>query len=271
MIGVFDSGIGGLTVLKELLRMLPECGFVYLGDTARTPYGSKSPETVQRYAREDAEFLVRRGARMIVVACNTASALAARELTIAFPRIPIIEVVTPAIAEAVRVTRIGRIGVLGTRATIDSGVHERLILSYTGNYDREKGCSSRVVGQACPLLVPLVEEGWIDRPETRSIVHEYLAPIRTGNVDTLVLGCTHYPLLEPIIRAEVGDGVVIVNPARATAELVRRRLDRDSALAVACRGSARTIAMTDRTPHFDRIAREWLGIPVVFETVRVPS
>lgn len=242
--------------------MLPECGFVYLGDTARTPYGSKSPETVQRYAREDAEFLVRRGARMIVVACNTASALAARELQIAFPRIPIIEVVTPAIDVACAVTRGGAIGVIGTRATIMSGVYEREF--------KRRLPTIRVVSQACPLLVPLVEEGWLDRPETQSIIREYLAPVRAADIDTLVLGCTHYPLLESMIRAEVGDGVTIVNPARVTAEVVRARIDRDPVLAAACRGNIRTIAVTDRTPYFDRIAREWLGMPISLELVSIP-
>ncbi|MDO8621657.1 MAG: glutamate racemase [bacterium] len=295
MIGVFDSGIGGLTVMRELLREIPECGFVYLGDTARTPYGSKSPETVRRYAREDAQFLLDRGCRLLVIACNTASAIAADDLRAAFPGTPIVEVVTPAVVAAVSATRSGRIGVIGTRATIASGVYEREIVReippplVEGEREGVRGESEarpqrqqavlrggRGVGsltvhvQPCPLLVPLVEEGWLDAPETTSIIRTYLAPLLAERVDTLILGCTHYPLLEPVIAQEMGEGVTIINPAAATARAVRSLLARDSTLAASCRGTLRTFAVTDRTPHFERIASEWLGTPVTLELVAVP-
>lgn len=302
MIGVFDSGIGGLTVMRELLRELPECGFVYLGDTARTPYGTKGPDTIRRYAREDAQFLIDRGARLIVVACNTASALAADDLRSAFPNMPIVEVVTPAVEEAIRVTRTGRIGVIGTRATIASGVYEREIASRfspsplrgEGELEGERWCSadselraplppapslsperrgrglSLILGQPCPLLVPLVEEGWLDQPETELIVRRYLQPLRAANIDTLILGCTHYPLLESVIAQVMGDGVVVINPAHAVAATVRTLLKRDPALARACRGASRAFHFTDTTPHTERIASEWLGMPVGLERVAVP-
>lgn len=256
MIGVFDSGIGGLTVMRELLRELPECGFVYLGDTARVPYGPKGLETIRRYAREGVEFLLARGAKLLVVACNTMSAVAAEDLHATFPHVPIVEVVTPAVAEAIRVTRTGRIGVIGTRATIASGVYEREITSRF---------SVSTITQPCPLLVPLVEEGWLDRPETVSIVRTYLEPLRAADVDTLILGCTHYPLLESVIAREMEDGVTVVNPARAVAATVLERLQRDQALACSCRGTNRTFYFTDTTPHTERIASEWLGMAVQLE------
>ncbi|MDP3771017.1 MAG: glutamate racemase [bacterium] len=292
MIGVFDSGIGGLTVLRELLRKLPECGFSYLGDTARTPYGTKGAATIRRYAQEDAQFLLGRGCRLLVVACNTASAIAADDLRAAFPGIPIVEVVMPAITAALAVTRNGRIGVMGTRATIASGVYEHEIARRPRlrHCERSEAISSggvdeiatarsaglamtagvEVVGQPCPLLVPLVEEGWLDAPETTSIIRTYLAPLRAARVDTLILGCTHYPLLESVIAREMGEGVTIINPAAATARAVRSLLARDPTLAAACRGTSRTFAVTDRTPHFERIASEWLGTPVRLELVAVP-
>lgn len=288
MIGVFDSGIGGLTVMRELLRELPECGFVYLGDTARTPYGTKGPGTIRRYAREDAQFLIDCGARLIVVACNTASALAADDLRSAFSNVPIVEVVTPAVEEALRITRNGRIGVIGTRATIASGVYEREIqrkcfypspLRGEGELEGERWCVSErrgresllVLGQPCPLLVSLVEEGWLDHPETASIVRTYLEPLRSADVDTLILGCTHYPLLEPLITRVMGEGVAVVNPARAVAATVRGQLQRDPVLTSVCRGTSRSFHFTDTTPHTDRIASEWLGIPVKTEAVELDT
>lgn len=261
MIGVFDSGIGGLTVLRELFRELPECSFAYLGDTARVPYGTKGPETIRRYTREGAKFLVGRGIEFLVLACNTMSAVATRDLWTEFPKVPVVEVVTPAVEAACAATRNGRIGVIGTRATVDSGVYEREI--------RRRLPTLSVRAQACPLLVPLVEEGWRDEPETASILTRYLAPVRAANVDTLILGCTHYPILEERIAREMGDGVTIVNPARAVARIVRDRLDRDPVRATACRGSGRLFLVTDRTPHFERIATEWLGMPVALEVVHV--
>ncbi len=297
MIGVFDSGIGGLTVMRELLREVPECGFVYLGDTARTPYGSKSPETVRRYAREDAQFLLDRGCQLIVVACNTASALAADDLRAAFPHVPIVEVVTPAVTAAVEATRTGRIGIIGTRATIASGVYEREIARASTRAfppprserfspcrrqgeregvrakhegEREGVGSLTVHTRSCPLLVPLVEEGWLDVPETVSIIRTYLASLHATEVDTLILGCTHYPLLEPVIAQEMGEGVTIVNPARAVASEVRKQFERDALLASACRGTSRAFHFTDTTPHTERLASEWLGTPVRLELVEVP-
>lgn len=274
MIGVFDSGVGGLTVLRELLRELPECGYVYLGDTARVPYGPKGSETIRRYAREGAEFLLSRGARLLVLACNTMSAVAAEDLRAAFPEIPIVDVVAPAVQEAVRVTTGGCMGVIGTRATIASGVYERISTDGDGRHRtkiNDRGTwygvptPVRVVSQACPLLVPLVEEGWLEHAVTRAVIREYLAPLREAHVDTLILGCTHYPFLESVIAQEMGEGVTIVNPARAVAAIVREQLERDSSLANACRGTRRAFHFTDTTPHTEHMVTAWLGMPVMLE------
>ena len=186
MIGVFDSGIGGLTVVRSLMEELPGYNMIYFGDTARTPYGSKSPETVVRYALENTDFLLKQGAKLIVMACNTASSVAAGRVAENYD-IPIFEVVTPATEKAVKISRTLIIGVIGTRATVKSGIYEQKIVALKPD--------AKVYSAACPLLVPLVEEGWIKKPETVMIIKKYLHPLKVRQIDTLILGCTHYPLL----------------------------------------------------------------------------
>ncbi|WP_297058281.1 glutamate racemase [Thermosulfurimonas sp.] len=253
MIGVFDSGIGGLTVLRELVRRLPGYRFVYFGDTARTPYGTKSPETIIRYAIEDTEFLLRRGARIIVVACHSASSVATEALKERFPGVPIFEVVTPSVKKALQVTRRKVIGVIGTRATIQSGIYERLL--------RERDPEVRVYGNACPLLVPLVEEGWLKKPETRRIVKKCLLPLRMKGIDTLILGCTHYPVLRKIIQEKAGRRITLVDPAEEVAEEVRAFLSRkEGSPAVDLEKDGEPlIFVSDLTPAFEDIARIFLG------------
>ena len=191
MIGIFDSGIGGLTVVRAIMDELPGYDLVYFGDTARTPYGTKSRQTVIDYSLQNTEFLIKQGAKMIVMACNTASSVATESLKKNF-NLPIYEVITPAVRLALEKTQKSVIGVIGTRATINSGIYEKKI--------KKQNPNARVYSAACPLLVPLVEEGWLKKPETRMIVKKYLHPLKVRQIDTLILGCTHYPILKSIIQ-----------------------------------------------------------------------
>ena len=194
-IGVFDSGIGGLTVVRELVRQLPHERIIYFGDTARVPYGPKSPDTVRRYSNEIATWLTQQHVKVIVVACNTATAHALEHLQRDFP-LPVIGVVQPGARAAICASRNRRIGVIGTLGTINSGAYERAIHAISSD--------AEVVAQACPLFVPLVEEGWLDTEATRLIAREYLQPFTSDHIDTLVLGCTHYPLLKPCSPSSLG-------------------------------------------------------------------
>lgn len=214
-IGVFDSGLGGLTVAHAIMRRLPNESIVYFGDTARVPYGPKSPDTVRRYSREIAAFLLEQGVKGIVVACNTATAHALPMLRQEL-RVPVLGVVEPGARAAVRATRSGRIGVIATEGTIRSGAYERAI--------HEASPSATITALACPLFVPLVEEGWTDHEATRLVAREYLSPIRRHGVDTLVLGCTHYPLLKPLIAGVVGPSVQLIDSAEETAADTERML-----------------------------------------------
>ncbi|MCB1175419.1 MAG: glutamate racemase [Leptospiraceae bacterium] len=199
-IGVFDSGLGGLTVLRELRRLLPNEDFIYLGDTARLPYGAKSRRIVQRYSMEVAEFLIQHNAKQIVIACNTATAHAEAVLREAFD-VPVIGVIEPGVRALLQQTRNGRIGVIGTRSTIKSAAYTAAI--------KRQAPDLQVFARACPLFVPLVEEGWIDKRITRLVIQEYLSELHREEVDTIVLGCTHYPLLKTTIQQEFPDFTLI--------------------------------------------------------------
>ena len=214
-IGVFDSGIGGLTVVHELVRQLPHESIVYLGDTARVPYGPKSPDTVRRYSREIAGFLQEQGVKNIVIACNTATAHALTTLREDFD-MPIVGVVEPGARAAVAATTRGHVGVIGTVGTIKSGAYERAIRAIDPDI--------RVTARACPLFVPLVEEGWTEHEAARLIAREYLEPLIDARIDTLVLGCTHYPLLKPLLRDVLGPDVRLIDSAEETAAETARTL-----------------------------------------------
>ena len=218
-IGVFDSGVGGLTVAKEIMHQLPDEKIVYFGDTARVPYGSKSRATVTRYSRQIVRFLETHQVKTIVVACNTASAYALDEIEKEID-IPMIGVVRPAVEVASKTTRNGRIGVIATQATIDSRVYSTYIKQISPDMD--------VIGKACPLFCPLVEEGLLEDPVTDEIARRYLLELVDIGIDTLILGCTHYPLIRKTIARVVGDGVTLVNPAYETArELKEMLLEKD--------------------------------------------
>jgi glutamate racemase len=216
MIGVFDSGIGGLTVVRALRERLPERDIIYLGDTARTPYGNKSADTIIKYSVNNTNFLLRKGARLIVIACNTASSYAFDAMCAHFD-VPVFEVIGPGARLAVNRSRRYRIGVIGTRATVASGIYERTI--------RQLKPAAYVHATACPLLVPLVEEGWVDRPETARIVRKYLHPLKVAQIDTLILGCTHYPVLRSLVQRKIGKRVLLVDSAEAVAEQVQAYFD----------------------------------------------
>ena len=252
-IGVFDSGIGGLTVVAALRALLPNESIFYLGDTARVPYGGKSAATVQRYSLEIAAMLLGENAKTVVVACNTASALALPKLEETLP-VTVTGVILPGARAAIEKTRTGHIGVIGTRATIASGAYERALRSLNGDV--------RVTARACPLLVPLIEEGWLESPITDEIILQYLAPLMNDGVDTLVLGCTHYPLLRKAIARLVGDTIALVDSAQNCALAVRDLLQRENLCASATDGGQLQVALTDPPDAFLRVAREALQLDV---------
>ncbi|KPJ85540.1 glutamate racemase [Parcubacteria bacterium SG8_24] len=249
MIGIFDSGLGGLTVVKEVFRQLPGRRVVYFGDTARTPYGTKSRRLIGRYAVQDAEFLLEQGAEVIVVACNTASAQAMDVLSSRI-RVPVFEVVTPAVRAAAGITR-GKVGIIGTRGTVGSGIYGRKM--------REMSPEVEVMAAPCPLFVSLVEEGWTEKPETLMIAKRYLNPLRLHGIDTLILGCTHYPFLRQVIGEAAGPEVRLVDPAAETAAELRRFLQEHPELDRRLRGEDHRFFASDRTEQFSQLASAWLG------------
>jgi glutamate racemase len=252
-IGVFDSGIGGLTVARELMRQLPAESIIYFGDTARVPYGPKSPDTVRRYSREIANYLRERGVKALVVACNTATAHALTTLQAEEP-IPVIGVVEPGARAAVAATRGGRIGVIGTVGTIRSTAYERAI--------RALRPDAQIIARPCPLFVPLVEEGWLEHEATRLIADEYLSEFANEQVDTLVLGCTHYPLLKPLIAEVLGPDVALIDSAEQTAAETRRVLAARGLLAPAGAAAVRRYVASDAPDQFLRMAERFLGAPI---------
>jgi glutamate racemase len=251
-LGVFDSGIGGLTVAHALFECLPQESVIYFGDTARVPYGPKSPETVRRYSGEILDFLVRRGVKMVVVACNTSTAHALDFLRQRSP-VPVLGVIEPGARAATAATRAGRIGVIGTAGTIASGAYERAIKAIRNDLV--------VVSQACPLLVPFVEEGWFDHPAAELVAREYLQPLQAAVVDVLVLGCTHYPLLKPLLARVLGPDVRLIDSAAETAIAVRRELESGGLLApsAAGNGPVHQFVVSDDEPRFRRVGARFLG------------
>jgi glutamate racemase len=250
-IGIFDSGFGGLTVQRAVLDALPGADTVYLGDTARLPYGTKSAETVTQYSLRNARFLLGQRIDLLVVACNTASSVALPALEREIP-VPVLGVVEPGARVAAEVSRTGRIGVIGTPGTVASGAYQAAI--------RRHRPGAEVVARACPLFVPLVEEGWTDPGDeiVRGVVRRYLAPLRDSGIDALVLGCTHYPLLAEAIAAEL-PGVLLVDSAEAIAEEIRLRLHLP---APGDRAAEHRFYVTDTPEKFLAVAGRFLGRPV---------
>lgn len=211
-IGIFDSGVGGLTVVKEVMNSLKEESIIYFGDTARVPYGSKSKKTVTRFSAQIIRFLLKQDVKAIIIACNTVSSNSIEELRDMFPNIPIVEVVGPGVHMALRTTRTGIIGVIGTEATIGSNKYPELLCA--------SNKALEVYGRACPLFVPLVEDGWADHPVACEVSQEYIRPLLEKNIDCLILGCTHYPMLTNTLKKVVGDQVELINPAEEAAKIM---------------------------------------------------
>ncbi len=251
-IAVFDSGVGGLTVVRALHALLPNERIVYLGDTARLPYGTKSPAVVQRYAVRCADFLLRQKVKMLVVACNTASAFALTHLQEHLP-VPAVGVITPSAGSAVQATQARHIGVIATEGTVQSGCYERAVADLAADV--------RVSLRACPMFVPLAEEGLVAHPATRMLAQEYLAPLLACGIDTLVLGCTHYPLLRDVLTQVCGPHVTLVDCAHAVALEVQAQLERHMLLAP-WRGGDDSFFATDVSQRLLRIGSAFLGRPM---------
>ncbi|BCS54889.1 glutamate racemase [Geobacter sp. SVR] len=249
-IGIFDSGVGGLTVLREIFRALPQEDTIYFGDTARVPYGTKSPETVTRYAHEITTFLAKRDIKLLVVACNTASAVALNALKREFP-IPVVGVIEPGARRAVEVTRSGRVGVIGTAGTIKSSAYSRAI--------KRLNPAAEVITRACPLFVPLAEEGWTDNQVARLTAQTYLQELREARVDTLVLGCTHYPLLKTVIAETMGPDVVLVDSAEETARTVAEILSKKKMMRPPSEQGNHHYYVSDIPAGFIRVGNRFLG------------
>ncbi len=248
-IGVFDSGVGGLTVLRALVHLLPRESFIYVGDTARVPYGSKSPEAVRRFSLEIARFFRRKGVKMMVTACNTASALALPDLR-AFMPVPVIGVIEPGARAALASTRTGRVGIIGTEATIRSQAYDQAL--------KRLDKSVRVFSRACPLFVPLVEEGWLSHDVTRRVARLYLKPLLKHKIDALVLGCTHYPLLKSTLRHGTGR-VELIDSAEETAKAVRSRLEQEGLLLHGRRKGRVSYFSSDDPDKFARLGSRFVG------------
>lgn len=249
-IGVFDSGVGGLTVVRALMDRLPFENIIYFGDTARVPYGVKSVATIEHFTQQIADFLLKQQVKVLIIACNTMAAVAADAVRAASP-VPVLDVIEAGARQAAQVTQSGGIGVIGTPATINSNAYARAIHQLNASY--------RVYSQACPLFVPLVEEGWLDHPVTRLTAQEYLKPVFVEQIDTLVLGCTHYPLLKPLLLDVVGNRMQLVDSALAIAEQTAELLQ-ETGLTNNTRGVPNYHSyVTDLPVKFQTIGERFLG------------
>ena len=249
-IGIFDSGVGGLTVFKEVISLLPGEDIIYLGDTAKVPYGTRSPQTVIKYSQEITGFLLRQGIKLLVVACNTSSAVSLPSLQ-QHNEIPVIGVIEPGARRASAMTQNKRVGVIGTEGTVKSRAYERAI------QEIDQGIT--VVTRACPLFVPLAEEGWVGNQVARLTAQSYLRPLCEEAIDTLVLGCTHYPLLEGVIKEITGDGVYLVNSAKETAKEVKRALEEAGLLTHKQKNGSYIFYVTDNVERFIHVGERFLG------------
>ncbi len=258
MIGIFDSGVGGMTVARAIEQRCPGYPLVYFGDIARTPYGSKSSETIKKYSASNTDFLLEHRAKLIVIACNSAASAALPTLQKQY-KVPILDVITPAVKRAAIISKNGRIGIIGTRATIKSGIYEQGI-----NQERP---GTRVISHPCPLLVPLVEEGWLGKQETKMIVRRYLHPLRTRQIDTLVLGCTHYPLLKHLIGPRIGRRVQLIDSSIEAARSVRSFLDTHPDLASQLHDPEKEsrFFVSDLTETAHQLAAKIFGRPITLK------
>jgi len=251
-IGIFDSGMGGLTVVKEVITNLPNEKIIYFGDTARVPYGPKSKETIIRFSIENILFLLKNNVKLIIVACNTASSAALADIEKNF-KVPIMGVIKPGVKEAIRISKNKRIGIIGTKTTIKSMAYEHQI--------KKLGYNIKVFSQACPLFVPLVEEGWLKTKITRQIAENYLLPLKKKNIDTIVLGCTHYPLLKPVIQEVLGSKVKLIDSAKQVANEAKQILKSQGLLASVKGNKQENINfyVSDEPDNFAKQGEKFLG------------
>lgn len=254
-IGVFDSGIGGLTVLREIWEAVPNESTIYFGDNSRSPYGTKSKSTIIRYSLQNMKFLESKDVKMIVVACNTASAYAYEELK-SRASVPVVEVVTPGADVACKATKNGRIGIIATKGTISTGVYKKAVEDRAKELGME---NIEIFEQACPLFVSLAEEGWWDKEVTKLTAEEYLKPLKEAGVDTLVMACTHYPLLSKVIQEVMGDNVVLVNTGEATAQVVKELLGKEGTVSEGNSNPVREFYTSDEPELFEQVATPFLG------------
>ncbi len=275
MIGIFDSGFGGLTVMKEYLKRYPEYDYMYLGDQANSPYGGHSPERVNKLVVQNVDFLAKKGCKLIIIACNTASADALRHVQQIYKgKPPILGVLVPAVEEALKTTRFGNIGVIGTRGTIKTGAYEKELKKYSEKLyrpsDKRANKEVRVYSQACPHLVPLVEEGMTVNVVTRMMLNKYLRPLKHAHIDTLILGCTHYPLLQKEIARVMGRQVKLVSSAEAAVNAIGayflRHPDVEKSLT---RKGKRTYYTTDSAERFEDLGGRFLGQKIKGEKVEI--
>jgi len=258
-IGVFDSGVGGLTVVKRLISTLPNESIVYFGDTARVPYGSKSNETVIEYSIQNTKFLLKKNVKAVVVACNTASSIAIEVLKKEF-NIPIIGMIEPGAESATKITQNKKIGVIGTRATVNNHAYKKQLIKIDNEVE--------VFEKACPLFVPLAEEGWVEHRATYEIAEEYLSELKEKNIDTLILGCTHYPLLSKVIQEVIGENVALIDSGVASSELVRNEIERIGLSTNSSTKGNISIYVSDISTNFRAIVKLFLG-QVVDEIIKV--
>lgn len=257
-IGVFDSGLGGLTVVKSIKALLPSESIIYFGDTARVPYGNKSRELIKEYSSEITEFLVKKDSKMVVVACNTVSAMVLSTLK-KNNSIPILGVIAPGVAEAISITNNKYIGVIGTIATVNSDAYNTALKALDSNIE--------TISQACPLFVPLAEEGWLEGDVVNMVVAHYLSPLKEKNIDTLILGCTHYPLLKNAIANQFNKTTVLIDSADAVARAVQKKLSDFDLLNNKDEKGSLFCFVTDIPMHFETVGQQFLGSPL--ESVQI--
>lgn len=261
MIAVFDSGYGGLTVLKPIMDLLPDYDYIYLGDNARAPYGNHSPETIKIFSEQATDYLLKKGANLIIFACNTTSSVALRHIQQKHEKLlksenkRVLGVLIPAAQYVSENSKTGRIGVIGTKATVNSKVYDEEIKNIRS--------SAKVFSQACPLLVPFIEEGWHEKPEAKSILKKYLRPLKSANIDTLILGCTHYPMMESSIKKIMGKNIEVVNSGEATARSLKDYLGRHAEIEKKLsKNKERQFLTTDDPAEFKKFAELNLGMKI---------
>lgn len=276
MIGIFDSGLGGLIAFKEIKKLLPNYSYIYLGDTLRSPYGGRSQEAVYKFTEKAVNFLFQEGCKLIIVACNTASSEALRKLQMEYlPKLKddsknILGVVRPLAEEAKEVSKTNRIAVVGTKATIISNVYEKELQNLSNILIKKKEEKINVFQKACPLLVPLIEENHINKPETKKILKNYLRSLKNNNVDTLILGCTHYPILLKEFKRIMGQRVQVINSSEVIAKKLKNYLEHHLEIEKNLeKKSKRKYLITDLTQNFEDMSQRILGEKVKFEKINI--